>query len=134
MTGGNMTRTSHDSAVLPSKAAIFALAFLAVALPVTAFAQEADYAAGRPVCLDINRIDHTQVLNDHQILFHMNGRKVWVNNLNGRCSTLTSQDGFVWDSSIPKYCDNLEIIRVLRTGQVCMLGKFSPYEKPAKAS
>ena len=44
------------------------------------------------------------------------------------------QDGFAWDSVIPRYCDNLEIIRVIRTGEVCQLGAFTPYEKAASPS
>jgi hypothetical protein len=90
--------------------------------------------AGKPVCLDVNRIDHTEVLNDRQILFYMYGKKIWLNTLGSRCTTLTRQEGFAWDSSIPRYCDNLEIIRVIRTGEVCTLGAFTPYEKPAKPS
>ena len=90
--------------------------------------------AGKPVCLEVNRIDHTEVLNDHQILFYMNNRKIWLNTLSNRCSTMTRQDGFVWDSGLPKYCENVELIRVLRTGQVCQLGAFTPYEKQPKPS
>ena len=89
---------------------------------------------GKPVCLEINRIDHTEVLNDHQILFYMYGNKVWLNTLTNRCTTLTRQDGFAWDSSLPKYCENVELIRVLRSGQVCQLGAFTPYEKQPKPS
>ena len=89
---------------------------------------------GKPVCLEINRIDHTEVLNDHQILFYMHGKKVWLNTLSNRCTTLTRQDGFVWDSSLPKYCENVELIHVLRTGQVCQLGAFTPYVTEPKRS
>ena len=81
----------------------------------------------KSVCLWVNRIDHTQVLNDHQILFFEVGGKIWQNNLSRPCRTLTAQDGFAWDSSIPQYCDNLEQIRVLRTGESCLLGEFVPY-------
>jgi hypothetical protein len=91
-------------------------------------------AAGKPVCLDVDRIDHTEVLNDHQILFYMNGKKIWLNTLSNRCTTLTREDGFAWESSIPQYCENLEIIRVIRTGEVCTLGAFTPYEKPVRPS
>jgi hypothetical protein len=103
----------------------------ALAAPVSAVAAD---TAGKPVCLDVNRIDHTEVLNSHQILFYMYGKKVWVNTLTSNCSTLTRQDGFVWESGIPKYCDNLEIIRVLRTGETCQLGAFTPYEKASNPS
>jgi hypothetical protein len=109
------------------------LAMAAAGLLSAAPATAAD-EAGKPVCLEVNRIDHTEVLNDHQILFYMNGKKVWLNTLNYPCTTLTRQEGFAWDSVIPRYCDNLEIIRVIRTGQVCQLGAFTPYEKPAKPS
>jgi len=114
------------------KRSLIALAAL-VTLPVCPAALALDQN-GKPVCLEINRIDHTEVLNDHQILFHMHNNKVWLNTLSNRCSTLTRQDGFVWVSSLPKYCENVELIRVLRTGQVCQLGAFTPYEKPPKQS
>jgi hypothetical protein len=114
------------------KTSLFALAAL-LALPIAPAALALD-EAGKPVCLQINLIDHTEVLNDHQILFYMNNRKIWLNTLSNRCSTMTRQDGFVWDSSLPKYCENVELIRVLRTGQVCQLGAFTPYEKQPKPS
>jgi len=101
-------------------------------MPAPALAADRD--AVKPVCLEINRIDHTQVLNDHQILFYMLGKTVWLNTLTYPCTTLTRQEGFAWESRIPKYCDNVELIRVIRTGEVCQLGAFTPYEKPAGPS
>jgi hypothetical protein len=128
-----MSYTSEKTLVPRNTINLFAVAatVAALAAPVSALAAD---AAGKPVCLDVNRIDHTEVLNSHQILFYMYGKKIWVNTLTNNCSTLTRQDGFAWESSIPKYCDNLEIIRVLRTGQVCTLGAFTPYEKVANPS
>jgi hypothetical protein len=127
-----MTYTSDNSLVPRAKRILLALAAVAVSIaPVSAFAQAGE--GHKPVCLQINRIDHTEVLNDHQILFYMigkhEGHKVWVNNLTNRCTTLTRSDGFAWVSSVPQYCDNLEIIRVLQSGQTCTLGAFTPYEK-----
>jgi len=113
------------------------LAAVSALLAMSPIARAEDPAGAepkRPVCLDINRIDHTEVLNDHQILFYMNGKEIWVNNLTIPCRSLTRQDGFVWKSSVPQYCDNIESIRVIRTGEVCLLGTFSPYQKPPKAS
>lgn len=89
--------------------------------------------AGSQVCLQTFQIDHTEILSKTQILFYMNGKKIWVNTLPSPCS-MDNTDGFVWRSSIPQYCDNLETIKIIRTGQVCRLGKFTPYEKPAKPS
>jgi len=110
---------------------------IALAALVTLTAAPAAFALdenGKPVCLDVNRIDHTEILNDHQILFYMNGKKVWLNTLSNRCTTLTRQDGFAWESSLPKYCENVELIRILRSGQVCQLGAFTPYVKQPKPS
>ncbi len=85
--------------------------------------------AGKPVCLEVNRIDHTEVLNDREILFYMNNGQIWVNNFSSPCRSLTREDGWVWESRIDRYCDNLESIRVIRTGEVCLLGAFTPYRK-----
>jgi hypothetical protein len=127
-----MTYTSENSRVPRGRTILFAAAALAAsAAALPAIAQPAD--DHKPVCLQINRIDHTEVLNDHQILFYLigkeRGHKVWINNLTNRCSTLDRTEGFAWESSIPEYCDNLEIIRVLRTGETCTIGAFTPYEK-----
>jgi hypothetical protein len=107
-------------------------AVLSVA-PAALSAPDSAAETSRPICLDVNRIDHTEVLNNHQILFYEYGKKTWVNNLPHPCHTLTRQDGWVWESSLPKYCDNVELIRVLRTHEVCMLGAFTRYEKPPNA-
>ncbi len=116
------------SAASLGKFPMLALAVTALITGRPAAAQEQNSA--KPICLEVNRIDHTQVLNSHQILFYMLGRKVWVNNLQGSCATLTPSDGFIWESRIDKYCDNLETIRVIRTGETCLLGAFTPYVKP----
>lgn len=128
-----MSYTPDNSPVPRGKMNLFAAVAVLAALAAPASAFAAD-AAGKPVCLDVNRIDHTEVLNSRQILFYMYGKKVWVNTLTNNCSTLTRQDGFAWESSITKYCDNVEIIRVLRTGEVCTLGAFTPYEKASNPS
>ncbi len=106
--------------------AVLLIAAAACAPPATA----EDMAAHKPVCLDVYRIDHTEILSNHQILFHMHGRQDWVNTLASPCATLTREDGFIWKSRIARYCDNLESIRVIRSGEVCLLGAFTPYEKP----
>jgi hypothetical protein len=128
-----MSSTSDNSRVPRGRAILFAAAAIAglVGAPVAGFAQAAD--DHKPICLQANRIDHTEILNNHQILFYMTGRayghKVWINNLTSRCTTLDRTEGFAWESSIPEYCDNLEIIHVLRTGETCTIGAFTPYEK-----
>jgi hypothetical protein len=82
------------------------------------------------VCLQSREIDHTKILNDHQIVFYMTGHKAWVNNLPNKCTALREDLGFVHVSSSDEYCDNIETIKVRPTNEPCLLGKFTPYEKP----
>jgi hypothetical protein len=88
-------------------------------------------AEGSQVCLQSRDIDHTKILNDHQIVFYMTGHKAWVNNLPNKCTALREDLGFTHVSSTDEYCDNLETIKVRPTNEPCLLGKFTPYEKPA---
>jgi hypothetical protein len=115
--------------IRPARIAGLLLAMAALA-PV-ALADEGKPASNSQVCLESRQIDHTKILNDHQILFYMTGKKVWLNTLPNKCSALRFDEGFVHVSSNDQYCDNLETIKVRPTGQPCLLGKFTPYEKPA---
>ena len=122
-----MTET-YRSRSLPRRLAalaVWAAGIGALALPF-AGAARADQG-GKNVCLWVNRIDHTRVLNDHQILFFETNGKIWQSNLPVPCRTMTSQDGFAWESGIPEICGNVEQIKVLRTGEHCLLGAFVPY-------
>jgi hypothetical protein len=122
-----MYHTSIHSFVPRFKTNLFALAVIfASAAPA--------FAETPPSCLHADEVDHTHALNDHQILFYMRGNKVWLNTLQYGCTTLPIQQGFVWSSSFPEYCANSETIRVVRTGEVCRLGDFTPYEKPVNPS
>jgi hypothetical protein len=97
-----------------------------------ALAAEAQPGSDSMVCIEAREIDHTKILNDHQILFYMAGHKVWLNTLPNKCSALRNDEGFARVSSNPQYCDGLETIKVRPTGETCLLGKFTPYEKPAR--
>lgn len=138
----DVSRSLHARGFLFAASAIVSgILMFPAALAPAALADDAKPASGSPasnspasssmVCLDARLIDHTKILNDHQILFYMKGREVWVNNLPNSCSALRYDEGFTWVSSDPQYCDNLETIKVRPTGQPCLLGKFTPYEKPA---
>ncbi len=103
---------------------------LGVALsPLPAMAED-----GGRVCLQNRDIERTKVLNDHQIVFFTGHNKGYVNNLESKCATLVREDGFSRTDASDEYCDNLVTIRVLRTGEACLLGKFTPYEKPTAHS
>jgi hypothetical protein len=127
-----MPYTLDNSPVPRIAAALFTLAATAAFLAAPASADETPDT--KAVCLRAHDVDHTHVLNDHQILFYMRGKKIWLNTLHGRCVTLPVQEGFAWSSSFPEYCANAETIRVVRTGELCQLGEFTPYEKPVSHS
>ena len=89
-------------------------------------------AVANTVCISSYQIDHTQVVDDHTILFYMRGHKVWKNTLSNKCSTLkTSSEGFTYEPTNPgsdEICSNLVTIHVNDTHEVCLLGNFTPYE------
>jgi hypothetical protein len=124
---------TFDTIQVPRAKALAIAAIAALSCGVFAATPARADDAGSQICLQTFQIDHTEILNKNQILFYMNGKKIWVNTLPSPCS-MDNTDGFVWRSSIPQYCDNLETIKIIRTGQVCRLGKFTPYEKTAKPS
>ena len=124
-----MSYTPIDS-VIPRATAILAGLAASVAVAGPALADQPT----KSVCIQADEVDHTKVLNDHQILFYMRGKQVWLNTLQARCTTLPIQDGFAMAANYSEFCANSQSIRVLRTGQFCQLGEFTPYQKPAGPS
>lgn len=90
-------------------------------------------APGNGVCLQVTAIDHTEIKDDNTILFFMKGGKAWKNTLTFQCPSLKIEDGFAYQTDLPEICSNMQTIRVLRSGNFCELGQFTPYETaPAK--
>ncbi len=112
------------------KLACAALSILAGMTVYTSVASAAEENAARSgnVCLRTNDIRNTTVPDDKTILFHMNDGKVWKNELLGRCVGL-KYNGFVYEATPPnQICGNLQTIRVIQTGSVCMMGAFVRHE------
>ena len=117
-----------------------AIAAAAAAAPIAADAQSGLIAGptqtaptGRPICLEDNVIDHTQILDDRTILFYIRGGLVLKNTLTDRCVGLKmATRGFTYTALNDQVCGNLQTIRLNDTGQVCALGPFEPYS-PAPA-
>lgn len=109
-------------------------AALAVLLGATAQAQPAaktTHGHGG-MCLNTMNIDHTTTPDNRTILFHMRDGKIWKNTLTSYCSGLRFY-GFAYVATPPhQICGNLQSIRVLHSGSVCMLGPFEPYTPPKK--
>lgn len=82
-----------------------------------------------PQCILSRNINHTETPDDRTILFVMNDRTVIKNTLLVPCSGLTmASNGFAYAPTNPatgEICGNMQTIRLIRTGQVCMLGAFS---------
>jgi len=99
-------------------------ALLAALLTVTAVMPAE--AAGK-VCLQTRNMRDTTPKDDGTaITFKMNDGSVWRNDLKGRCPDLKF-NGFAWTVRNPggTVCDNEEIIQVIRSGEICALGKFT---------
>ena len=112
------------------KTAIAAAAFAALGLAAFVEPVGAAETAGKPVCIHSSDIDHTEVPDSRTILFFMRGGKVWKNTLMNPCVGLKF-DGFVYAPTPPdEICSNMQTIRVLRLGSVCMMGAFTPYTPP----
>ena len=98
------------------------IAKLAMLLAIAAGSFSAVAAA--PVCLNSYYIDRTTVVDAKTILFRMKNGTVWRNTLRTSCSGLLF-NGFSYTLQTLDICDNLQTIEVLRTGEVCVLGKFT---------
>ena len=83
-------------------------------------------------CVQMQRIDHTHIIDDRNILFYMHGKKIYHNQLPHRCAGLKIAGTFMYRTSLNSLC-NVDIITVLRQsgggfspGPSCGLGMFKP--------
>jgi hypothetical protein len=84
-----------------------------------------------PVCLDNYTIKNTSIPDSHTIVFHMKDGSAWRNTLKNPCPDLRFY-GFVFTDSggVNQYCGNQTVVRVIHSGEVCMLGEFSKMVPP----
>jgi len=108
----------------PRKVQVIRSARTAIASLVMAFTL-AMSATAAPVCLQSYLIHNTSITNSHTILFHMKDGTVWRNTLRNSCPDLKWY-GFEYDVHGPEeICDNLQSIRIIHTGETCLLGAFT---------
>jgi hypothetical protein len=81
-------------------------------------------------CVDLMRIDHTQVVDEQNILFYMRNGSVYLNRLSHRAPGLDRNRPFMYRTSIGRLC-NHDTITVLETwgfgftqGASSALGRF----------
>jgi uncharacterized iron-regulated membrane protein len=96
-------------------------------------ASSADIVGAQPptsspasVCLSARNIQRTEVQDDRTILFHMRDGKVWMNKLRQVCPMLKTSPWTQVLHSGEQVCSNQQFIHVIRTGDTCSLGDFTP--------
>jgi hypothetical protein len=83
-------------------------------------------------CVKIRDIKSATSKDGKILKFEMKDGQVLYNHLQGTCSQLKF-NGFVWVvRGGEEVCENQQSLRVLESGQVCVLGKFGA-PPPAKA-
>ena len=76
------------------------------------------------MCVQSRDILGTNSKDGKLLTFKMRDGRVLVNHLQGVCSDLKF-DGFVWVlRGTEEVCENEQSLKVLRSGQTCLLGKF----------
>ena len=107
------------------------LAGAALLLASSAGVAQAPAPAAATVCLNTRNIQRTEVQDDRTILFHMRDGKVWANRLRQICPMLkTSPWTQVLHGGGDQVCANQQFIHVIRTGNTCSLGDFTPVDAP----
>lgn len=85
------------------------------------------------ICLSSRDIVSTNSKDGRILVFTMRDGRVLRNHLKGVCPDLRF-DGFVWVlHGNNDVCENMQTLRVLKSGEVCQLGKFDPPTMKAPA-
>ncbi len=102
---------------------------------LTALAACQPMAPGASVCLASYNIDHTDIPDDHTIIFTMRDHTVWKNTLPFECTGLKLDSrGYTYEPTDPgsdTICSNLVTIHLNTTHNVCQLGAFTRISAPA---
>jgi hypothetical protein len=85
----------------------------------------------RRICLNTRQIVSSKSRDGRTMLFQMRDGRQYLNHLRGYCPGLKF-DGFSWvlRSGDEEVCENAQSLRVLRSGEVCILGRFEPVRGP----
>jgi hypothetical protein len=114
---------------MPAFALLRVLALPALALAACQAMAPGSASAGKSVCLASYNIDHTDIPDDHTILFTMRDHSVWKNTLAYPCSGLRLDSrGYTYEPTDPgsdTICSNLVTIHLNTYHNVCQLGEFT---------
>ena len=92
--------------------------------------EPAGLPAGNGICLSVAQIDHSEIINDSAIILFMKDGKAYTNAMPMPCPSLVMENGFAYLNDPPQVCSNSQTIRVLRSGNFCELGQFTPFQAP----
>jgi hypothetical protein len=81
-------------------------------------------------CLKVGDIVSAQSQDGKVLEFHMRDGQTLINHLQGSCPGLKF-NGFEWTVHVDTVCENMQTLRVLHSGETCVLGKF---ESPTSQS
>ena len=80
--------------------------------------------ASANMCVRARDILSTESKDGKLMTFKMKDGRILVNHLQGICSDLR-YEGFAWNvPGTEDICENQQSLKVLRSGQTCVLGKF----------
>ena len=90
-------------------------------------------------CVDLMRIDRTEIVDNDTILFYMRNGDVYRNDLQHQCPALGFEERFMYRTALTQLCD-IDVITVLNDvgfgfmpGASCGLGKFQPIDEETAA-
>lgn len=119
--------------------AAFAAASLAIAQDSNDAGEDAIPPEEMVNCVSLSRIDRTEIVDDHTILFYMRGNDIYRNVLPHRCPGLDREEQFMYRVTTSQLC-NIDVITVLEDfgsrfmpGASCGLGKFQPISQEMAA-
>ncbi|MFK8019536.1 MAG: hypothetical protein AB8B86_07200 [Pseudomonadales bacterium] len=86
-------------------------------------------------CINLRRLDRSEVLGNQTIVFHMRGDDIFINRLRFRCLGLSKRDTIMFETRFNQLC-NLDQVTVLNEtggrfmrGASCGLGLFHPIDQ-----
>jgi hypothetical protein len=116
----------------------FALTALCIALQGSAVTAQDDVRRASVRCVDLRRIDRTEIVGDQNILFHMTDRTIYQNQLPHACPGLLRGEPFMYRVTLMQLCDS-DVVTVLEHWgfggftpmESCLLGPFNPIDATA---